>query len=161
MYQEEHVFAGAKTAGRVSEHSRTDTSGRFNALIHAHEAVRPMGGEDPAASRRMVESLREAALKSFESFIDDPMLTAEDEPTRHEFDLLAEHLGCWKNGEEALSELIDHMNQTLATGALQAHVGLCERFISVHNIFSLLQLKQIQMQATQSLAATMSHTARR
>lgn len=156
LYQERMA---ASMRHSVSE----SASERFSSLVHAHEAVQPLpsGEADRVANREMVESLRQAALKSFEIFSCDPMLLAEDSETQEIFDSLGVYVTSWQKGNLSLAQLIDTMNETLATGALQADVALCERFISVHNIFSLLQLKQIQMQATQSLASAMSHTSHR
>ncbi len=157
MFQEERIVATV----RHQSSSLAEDRGHFSSLVHAHEAVQSPGQNEPAANRKMVESLREAALKSFDHFIHDPMMAEEQFDTQEEFACLATALSQWQRGDLSLSQLIACMNDTLANGALQAHVALCERFISVHNIFSLLQLKQIQMQATQSLAMTMSHTSRR
>lgn len=152
-HQEERIQASVRHLSTMNQERD-----HFSCIYHAHEATQAPTTDD---GRRMVASIREAALVSFDAFITDPLQAEEPEAVRSIFYGLQSDFNSWQSGDTPLSHLMNSMNRTLSTGALQAHVTLCERFVSVHNIFSLLQLKQIQMQATQSLARSMNHTSTR
>lgn len=157
-HREERIQATVRHMASTIQGHEHHELGRFSCVYHARELVHQ---ETQTQSRSMVEGIREAALASFSTFICDPQHSYEPADVQQIFSELQADVSAWLAGDMPLSHLMNSMNRTLSTGALQAHVTLCERFVSVHNIFSLLQLKQIQMQATQSLARSMNHTSQR
>ena len=104
--------------------------------------------------RRAFQDIKDAAIVAYLEFCASPAMFKQPTDVRNVFQAVNKVFNQWRSGISSLADLVKSMNDTLAKHVMQSEVELAQAFISVHNIFSLLQLKDLHLQALRATQST-------